>query len=480
MLRRMIQQAEISYLTLSEALQDIFLRQRTGVLHLSWEEGRDRLAFLGGQLYLRAGNPGGNRLAGILAGPSGADADPRFEPGAYLRRELDGLLEELEAELNARRIRDLRFETGVERIPDDLVGPVPTAKLLMDLYGRGWSFDELLTRLGGREAKYRARRDPRLRQRVADLDAGEVRLLERLHRPIVVEQLLSETDDRLALLCRLVRLVAVGMVCTVEPADRRPAGPSGDLVETLAERVRESLAEAPLGIDAQSHRARVGKLLSDYGRRDFYQLLGVDSSASSEEVHSAYMELARLAHPSHGETLGMGGRGRKLEWLFARLTEAYLVLSDPERAAKYRRGASVLPPPRVREPTAKARRSEQVRLARERYRLALDYIEEEDFFYAIQLLQQAVRADERPEYLALLANCQLQNPRWLNQAVDNLRRAVALRPDDEALRSQLEETKERIVAYRRAQQEPAEPAEEVRAEERRARRLLDKLRNPRE
>lgn len=476
----MSQQAEISYLTLSEAFQDIFLRQRSGVLRLSWEGHRERLAFLGGQLYLSPENPCGERLRSILAAPPGAEEDPRFEPGGYLRRELTTLLSELEASLLAHPVKDLRFETGLGDLPDDLAGPLPTSMLVMDLYGRGWSFEELLPRLGGRTARYRAHRDARLRRRVPDLDAGEVRLLESLRRGTSVEELLAGTDDRLALLCRLVRLVAVDLVRTIEPTDGRRAGPSAELLETLAQRVRRNLDDAPLELEPQQHRARVGKMLSEYGRQDFYELLGVDGSADAEEVHAAYIERARLAHPSHGEALGMAGRSRKLEWLFARLTEAYLVLSDPERAARYRRTATTVPTPRARQPSVKARRSEQVRLARERYRLALDYIEEEDYFYAIQLLQQAVQADERAEYLALLASCQLQNPRWLNQALDTLRRAVALRPDDGELRAQLESTKERIRERAVAREHSEEAESGDGGEARRARRILDRLRRDRE
>lgn len=472
----MTEQAEISYLTLTEAFQDVFLHQRTGVLQLTAEDRRERLLFLGGQLYLSRANPGGVRMEEILSGPEGAAENPRFDPERYLRQEIGELVSEIEQELASISIRDLRFESGLGDVPDDLFGPLPTATMVMDLYGRGWSFDELLGRLGGRRARYGACGDSRLRERVPDLDAGEIRLIERLRRPCSIDALLEEAEHPLVLLCRLIRLAAVGLVRRIEEGDRRPSSLSGELVESLSERVERSLVESPIELEPQVHRARVGKLLSEYGRQGFYQLLDVDGSATAEEVHRAYMERARMVHPSHAAVLGMGERGRKLEWLFARLTEAYLVLSDPERAAEYRRRASDVPSPRARQPTAKARRSEKVKLARERYRLALEYIEEEDYFYAIELLKQAVRADERSEYLALLARCQMQNPRWLNQAADTLQRALTLRPDDEELRSELEEAR-RLLRLQRGSEERSKQSEAAeRAEDRRGRRLLDKLR----
>ncbi|MDX1643533.1 MAG: DnaJ domain-containing protein [Thermoanaerobaculia bacterium] len=471
-------QAEISYLTLTEAFQDVFLHQRTGVLQLTSEDRRERLLFLGGQLYLSRSNPGGIRLAEIFGGPEEAAEDPKFDAARYLQRELDELITEVENDLGSLEVRDLRFESGLGDVPDDLVGPLPTAPMVMDLYGRGWSFEELLSRLGGRQTRYRTTGDPRLRERIPNLDAGEIRLLERLRRPASIRDLLDEAENRLALLCQLIRLAAVGLVQRIEEGERRPSGLSGELLAGLSERVRRSLEEKPLTLEPQQHRAQVGKLLSEYGRQGFYQLLDVDGAATAEDVHRAYLEKARLVHPTHADALGMGERGRKLEWLFGRLTEAYLVLSDPERAAEYRRRATDLPSPQARRPTAKARRSEQVKLARERYRLALEYIEQEDYFYAIELLKQAARADERSEYLALLANCQMQNPRWLNQAADTMQRALALRPDDEELRAQLEEIRHRLRARRdteRARQEAAEGRETERE-----RRLLDKLRRRRE
>jgi curved DNA-binding protein CbpA len=60
---------------------------------------------------------------------------------------------------------------------------------------------------------------------------------------------------------------------------------------------------------------------------DYYEVLQISPNAEPETVHRVYRLLAQRFHPDNQDT---GSEAR-----FRELTEAYEVLSDPERRAKY-------------------------------------------------------------------------------------------------------------------------------------------------
>ena len=82
--------------------------------------------------------------------------------------------------------------------------------------------------------------------------------------------------------------------------------------------------------------------------RDYYEVLGVPRAAAAAEIKRAYRQLARKHHPD----LQPGAEREKAAERFKEINEAYEVLSDPDKRAKYdalganwKSGMDFTPPP---------------------------------------------------------------------------------------------------------------------------------------
>ena len=69
--------------------------------------------------------------------------------------------------------------------------------------------------------------------------------------------------------------------------------------------------------------------IQDMAKRDYYEVLGVDRNASASDIKKAYRKLAIQYHPDKNPD------NKEAEEKFKEAAEAYSVLSDPDKKARY-------------------------------------------------------------------------------------------------------------------------------------------------
>lgn len=388
-----------------------------------------RVIVRGRELFLDADDPLASRVSAWLGQPKGAR-------GAELRA--------LSAEL-AARLRAIVTREPCRAPAEGAAGPLPTAAVLMEAASLG-DPETLLAALGGPACRYRAGTDRRALFELPGLDPESMFLLSRFDGGETVDRAVRQAGlGRGRALQILARLRSVGLLVPFEDgpvADTTEA----DTVRRFSDRIGQGLVDEPVRIAPELHRSRVSELLAAYGGRNHYELLEVAPSATVEEVHAAYERLARLIHPSHARRLELTSAA-PLEMLFERATEAYRVLTDPDRRSRYNleRDIDV-----VEHKSAAERRDEQRRLAGEHLQRARQLAAGEQFHYAIELLREAVRLDPRAETYALLGACLAHNSMRRPEAVAAYTRAAELDPGDAGSRVALGQLCEALGDVERA------------------------------
>ncbi len=482
-----------------DAIRRAYVEGWTGRLGLDSADIRGQLFFVGGDLYISPDHPfeatasaWADSLRSIQRRGDGeteagegstetSSSGPGSQEAVEARAATRGLISDLTDLLSTCAREACHFVDGAGQIRLDLIGPLPTARLIMETCVRGEDEGALLRLLGGEESSFVAAAADEDRSTGIELDPQEAFLLSRLEKPLNVGDLVQQLNvGRFEILQNLTRLLAVDLIRRESGSAGSPATSSfgSELVQRLSERIATSLEKEPVRLATDEHRELLGNLLGRMGEMTFFELLAVSPQSTVEEVHRAFMELGRMVHPVHADRLALAGGEGALGILLERATEAYFTLSDSERRAEYFEQVGPLQINQEDAASVEERQEEMKAVARRNFQLAKNLADRQEFHPAIQLLEQAVKSDPESEYLALLAECQAYNPRWLDRAVQNMSRAVNGRPDDGSLRMRLGSLLERRGDTSRAREEfqaALERGPEVIA----AREALDRLRSGR-
>lgn len=145
-------------------------------------------------------------------------------------------------------------------------------------------------------------------------------ILSRIESPTSVSDVgalsgLGEADAHRA----LCALVAVGFLKLLDSDKEEDEDPAAREAEESLERVREDVI----------------RRLHFSSSADYYEVLGVTRHATTAEIKAAYYHLAKKYHPDRYHQRDSGDLRIKLEALFASITQAYDMLSQPGQRASY-------------------------------------------------------------------------------------------------------------------------------------------------
>lgn len=257
-------------------------------------------------------------------------------------------------------------------------------------------------------------------------------------------EVLSRVDGRLAAsevcsdLSLLERLKAIGVLQFL-PASQ-PIAPESPGSSSLLN--VEVPGAAPHVRAAETLERQKSAIWNTWRRIDWislYDVLGVARDCGDEDLKRAIHERARLFHPDNALRPLLADTRDALEVLFRRVRQAEKVFRSAEsrRAYDQAQGGEVQS---VTVASTGPALELQREMARKNYVRARELCEMEDYYPAYEMIRQSIEFDpERSEYWILLSRVQRKNPRWLRQASETLRRAVAKLPDSADLWFELSE-----------------------------------------
>jgi curved DNA-binding protein CbpA len=151
--------------------------------------------------------------------------------------------------------------------------------------------------------------------------------------------------------------------------------------------------------------------------KSYYDVLGLAANSTAEQIRNRFVELARQRHPDRFQ----GAEKERAEREFQEVTEAFNVLSNPER----RRVHDL----ELARPQVQRQGADPAQLARVYLQRGSKAYREKNYFEAAENFDRATKAqpDNAKNWHHLALACSHQR-RWLSRAVGAVARACELEP----------------------------------------------------
>ncbi|HEY0347877.1 MAG TPA: DnaJ domain-containing protein [Pyrinomonadaceae bacterium] len=221
--------------------------------------------------------------------------------------------------------------------------------------------------------------------------------------------------------------------------------------------------EAPPAVEAGTTEADVEALFTRLSAaKNHYDVLDVPKGSSAAQIKDAYHTLARRFHPDRFHQSSSELRTR-IESAFARMAQAYEVLSDTKQRDTYdqagttkRTRKSATGPKAARDANVKDQNQPGDSRAETCFRMGTEALERNQIDQAIRLLAEAAMLEPREaRYHAHYGRALMRRPGSRRTAETELQAALAIEPDNASFRVMLAELYQQLGLRRRAEGEVA-------------------------
>ena len=363
----------LSLINFADIIRDLHLTRRTGLLRLTRDRELRAVFVEQGDLVFALSNLPHERLGDFLlardlitreqyeAAVQKPNAKQRFgqvlvEMGVMSREAVETharqhLTEIILAAFEWER-GEFVFEEGTRAAHDVKLNLLTPNLILMGV--RRMTNDEVVRRALGPTTQFiELSPDAMTRLQRATLDGTEGFVLSRITGRMTIDELVLISGVPEATILRVVYgLLCAGILVGSHPrptmANPQPAAPAAPPPATpqpVATPPTPHSIPEPEAVKPDEARFELQMLREFLSLKTttYYDMLNVGPTASDSEIKRSYYQMAKKYHPDRYRPLGMPDVLESAEWIFARISEAYEKLRDPDVRRRYDEFIGLIP-----------------------------------------------------------------------------------------------------------------------------------------
>jgi tetratricopeptide (TPR) repeat protein len=363
----------LSLINFADIIRDLHLTRRTGLLRLTRDRELRAVFVEQGDLVFALSNLPHERLGDFLlardlitreqyeAAVQKPNAKQRFgqvlvEMGVMSREAVETHARQHLTEIILAAFEwgsgEFVFEEGTRAAHDVKLNLLTPNLILMGV--RRMTNDEAVRRALGPTTQFiELSPDAMTQLQRATLDGTEGFVLSRITGRMTIDELVLISGVPEATILRVVYgLLCAGILVGSHPrptmANPQPAAPAApppatpQPVATPPTPVGTPEPEAVNPDEARFELQMLREFLS-LKTTTYYDMLNVGPTASDSEIKRSYYQMAKKYHPDRYRPLGMPDVLESAEWIFARISEAYEKLRDPDVRRRYDEFIGLIP-----------------------------------------------------------------------------------------------------------------------------------------